>query len=218
MSGRGGDAAEAKRRLDRFWDTSRDYYAQAQAANPEAAPERRHLLAWLGGDDRVLDLGAGSCENALWLPAGCRYVGFDVSTAALAIAGELGRPGERVRGDGEALPFADGAFDCVVSTWTLCSVGDVGRVLAEVHRVLAPGGRLLYLEHGLSPEAAVARWQRRLGPLQRRFADGCHLDRDFTALLAASPLEAEREERFYLDKVPRFGGYMYRGAALRTST
>ena len=197
----------------------------AALSSRELAEQRRELLAVARG--RVLELGVGSGLNLPHYPDGVTRVdgvdpnpGMHVLTGRTLASGEVrsGLAVELHEARGEALPFADGAFDCVVSTWTLCSVGDVGRVLAEVHRVLGPGGRLLYLEHGLSPEAAVARWQRRLGPLQRRFADGCHLDRDFTALLAASPLEAEREERFYLDKVPRFGGYMYRGAALRTST
>jgi SAM-dependent methyltransferase len=184
VSGRGGDAAEAKRRLDRFWDTSRDYYAQAQAANPEAAPERRHLLAWLGGEERVLDLGAGSCENALWLPAGCRYVGFDVSTAALAIAGELGRPGERVRGDGEALPFADGAFDAVLSTWALEHLHEPGRTLLEAARVVRPGGHLLLvgsawdlpwaMPPSLDPRRRLPVAVRRLARQLLSLADGRH--------------------------------------------
>ena len=184
MSGGGGGAAEAKRRLDRFWDSSRDYYAQAQAANPEAAPERRHLLAWLGAGDRVLDLGAGSCENALWLPEGCRYVGFDVSTAALAIAGELGRPGRRVRGDGEALPFRDGAFDAVLSTWALEHLHEPGRTLLEAARVVRPGGYLLVvgsawdlpwaMPPSLHPRRRLPVALVRLGRQLRSLADGRH--------------------------------------------
>lgn len=134
---------DAKRRLDRFWDTSREYYDQARAANPEASPERRRLFAHLRGGERVLDLGAGSCENALWLPDGCRYVGFDVSTSALVAARELGRPGDRVRGDGESLPFTSGSFDAVLSTWVLEHLHDPPATFAEIARVLAPGGLLL---------------------------------------------------------------------------
>jgi ubiquinone/menaquinone biosynthesis C-methylase UbiE len=111
-----GSDPSAKRRLAEFWNASRDYYAQAAAANPEASPERRILLGYLSAGQRVLDLGCGSCENALWMPAGCRYVGFDVSTAALAMAAEQERPGMRVRGDGEALPIASASVDAVLST------------------------------------------------------------------------------------------------------
>lgn len=136
---------DAKRRLDRFWDTSREYYEQARAANPQVSPEREHLIGHLDGGERVLDLGAGSCENALWLPQGCRYVGFDVSTTALATANELGRPGLRTRGDGELLPFADASFDAVLSTWALEHFHQPGRTLLEAARVTRPGGLLLFV-------------------------------------------------------------------------
>lgn len=184
--------------------------------------QRRELLAAARG--RVLELGVGSGLNLPHYPeAVTRVDGVDPNPGMHALAERLlasgdVRPGLAVElheACGEELPFADGAFDFAVSTWTLCSVVEVGRVLAEVHRVLAPGGRLLYLEHGIAPEARVARWQRWLTPVQRRFADGCHLDRDFTALVAASPLAADREERYYDDAAPKIGGFMYRGAALR---
>src|SRR5712691_4961607 len=108
-----------RRCLSAFWDGSRDYYEQAAAANAEASPERRLLLGYLQAGQRVVDLGCGSCENALWLPPGCSYIGFDVSTAALVMAGEQGRPGARVRGDGETLPFASESIDAVLSTYAL---------------------------------------------------------------------------------------------------
>lgn len=135
--------ADNQRRLSRFWDANRDYYAQAAAANAKASPERQVLLGYLRPDDRVLDLGCGSCENALWVPPGCRYVGFDVSTAALVMAGEQGRPGLRVRGDGETLPFASESFDALLSTYALEHFHEPGRTLLEAARVVRPGGLLL---------------------------------------------------------------------------
>jgi SAM-dependent methyltransferase len=163
----------AKRRLAEFWDRSRDYYLQAAAANPEASPERRLLLGYLEAGQRVLDLGCGSCENALWMPAGCRYVGFDVSTAALAMAAEEGRPGMRVRGDGEALPIASESVDAVLSTYALEHFHEPGRTLLEAARVVRPGGLLLLvgsawdlpydMPPSLPPERRLPVAARRLG-------------------------------------------------------
>ena len=96
-------------------------------------------------------------------------------------------------------------------------LGDLkDRVLAEAFRVLKPGGRFLFLEHGLAPDAGVARWQRRLDPLQRRIAGGCHLSRDTVALVHQSGLQLLDAEHYYLRGVPRFGGYMTEGSALKS--
>jgi ubiquinone/menaquinone biosynthesis C-methylase UbiE len=115
--------------------------------------------------------------------------------------------------NGRDLPLDANSFDAVVSTWTMCSIADVDHALREIHRVLKPGGRLLFIEHGLSPERNVAAWQRRLNPLMTRLGDGCHLDRDIAGLVSQSPLNVLHLDRFYLRDTPRVGGYTYRGVA-----
>lgn len=118
--------------------------------------------------------------------------------------------------DSENLPMANDQFDSVVSTWTLCSIKDALQALGEAHRVLKPGGRFYFLEHGLSHEPAVQRWQHRLTPIQRLIGDGCHLNRDIGALVGDSPFVLETLETFYMEKTPRIGGYLYRGVAVKT--
>jgi ubiquinone/menaquinone biosynthesis C-methylase UbiE len=117
--------------------------------------------------------------------------------------------------DAAQLPFAGESFDTVVCTLTLCSIADVEHALGEIRRVLRRGGQFLFLEHGLAPEPAVARWQRRLTPLQKRLGGGCHLDRDTVGLVLASGLRVEGVVHYYLKRVPRFAGYMTEGCATR---
>ncbi len=115
----------------------------------------------------------------------------------------------------EQLPFAAGSFDCVVSTFTLCSVADPTQTMAEIFRILAPGGRFLFLEHGLSPEEAVQKWQRRLNWLQSLLGDGCQLDRPIKQLVAAKPYSHIDSREHYLEKMPKISGYVYRGIATK---
>ena len=116
---------------------------------------------------------------------------------------------------GERLPFEDSRFDCAVSTFTLCSIEDVTQALREVYRVLKSDGTFLFLEHGLSPEPRVQKWQRRLNWLQVRLANGCHLDRNVKALVAAQPFASVEVEEFYLERTLKTHGYLYRGTATK---
>jgi ubiquinone/menaquinone biosynthesis C-methylase UbiE len=115
----------------------------------------------------------------------------------------------------EALPFDEGAFDCVVSTITLCSIPNVKQAMSELFRVLKPEGRILFLEHGISPDSRVAKRQRRLNWLQRMFADGCTLTLDVPTLIATQPFSSVEVDNFYMEETPRTHGYMYRGVATK---
>jgi len=116
---------------------------------------------------------------------------------------------------GERLPFEDHTFDCVVSTFTLCSIDDVNQALSEAYRVLKPSGRFLFLEHGLSPEPNVQKWQRRLNWLEMRLADGCRLDRNNRELIAVQPFSSVAMEEFNLEKTPKTLGHLYKGMATK---
>ena len=116
--------------------------------------------------------------------------------------------------NGEQLPMADATFDTVVSTWTLCSIKNVELAIAEVYRVLKPGGKFLFIEHGLSNEPNIQKWQHRLNPIQQIIADGCHLDRDIKNLISHQFTNLAIEE-FYTPNKPKIGSYFYQGVATK---
>jgi ubiquinone/menaquinone biosynthesis C-methylase UbiE len=149
--------------------------------------ERERWIPRAHGD--VLELGVGSGLNLAFYDRErvTRVVGIDPSTALLDRARPRGSSApvavELLEAHAEAMPFGDGSFDSAVVTYALCSVDDPARALAEVRRVLRPGGELIFVEHGLSPEPRVQRWQHRLTPLWRRISGNCHLDRDHARIL-----------------------------------
>lgn len=152
---------------------------------------------------RVLEIGFGSGLNLpFYGPGVTSLLAVEPSALARRLAAPLlaASPleAEFIGLDGQTLPLADASVDCVVSTWTLCTLPDIEQALAEVRRVLRPGGRLHFLEHGRSPDASVARWQERLNPLHRCLAGGCNLDRHPGECAARSGLEVERCEEFDL--------------------
>jgi SAM-dependent methyltransferase len=116
---------------------------------------------------------------------------------------------------GESLPFKDESFDCVVCTWTLCSIPNVGAALGEVFRVLRAGGRFVFVEHGISDDPRVQRWQRRLNPLQRRIGAGCRLDLDVESAVRSHPFHQVDISRFVMEKSPRTHATMYAGRAVK---
>ena len=186
--------------------------------DPRLAKLRREALAEVGGE--VLEIGFGTGLNLPHYPEPIRRIttvdpnpGMN-RLARRRIAGSGIEVDQRVL-SGEALPLEDESFDSVVSTWTLCSIPDVRRALGEVYRVLKPGGRFVFLEHGLSNDDKVRRWQRRLNPIQRRLADGCRLDLEIEAVVRGQPFRDVKVDHFVLERTPRTHGTMYRGAATK---
>ncbi len=179
---------------------------------------RRELLAHASGN--ILEIGFGTGLNLPYYRPHVRKVTtVDPNVGMYRRARmRIKRAGievdQQVLG-GERLPFEDGTFDCIVTTFTLCSIEEIAQALREVYRVLKSGGKFLFLEHGLSPEPGVQKWQRRLNWLQVRLANGCHLDRNMKALVAAQPFASAEVEEFYLERTPRTHGYLYRGIATK---
>jgi ubiquinone/menaquinone biosynthesis C-methylase UbiE len=179
---------------------------------------RRRTLAQASG--RILEIGFGTGMNLRYYPPSVRRI------EAIDPDVDLDRfSGPRIAAssievdfhhlDAEHLPFAADSFDTVVCTLTLCSIPDVEHALGEVRRVLKPGGRFLFLEHGLAPDPGVARWQHRLTPLQRRVGGGCHFDRPTARLVGGSGMMLQGVRNYYLKRLPRFVGYMTEGAAIK---
>jgi ubiquinone/menaquinone biosynthesis C-methylase UbiE len=148
---------------------------------------REQACAGLSG--RVVEVGFGSGLNVGHYPAAVTEVGaVEPSDLAWQLAGSRvsgsGVPVSRVGVDGQRLTADDSAYDAALSTFSLCVIPDASAALRELRRVLAPGGRLHFAEHGRSPDEPVARWQHRLTPAQRRVLGGCHLDRPIADLVA----------------------------------
>ncbi|WP_457445102.1 class I SAM-dependent methyltransferase [Thermostichus sp. MS-CIW-26] len=178
---------------------------------------RRQLLAHV--QESVLEIGFGTGLNLSCYPEHIRKItGVDpnpgmgslarrrIASSPIAVDWQVA--------DAQKLPFPSQSFDSVVSTWTLCSIPNVAKALGEIRRVLRAGGKLFFLEHGLSEDPQVQRWQNRLNPLQKVIADGCNLNRDMARLIREAGFRFEQLERFYMPDQPRFIGYTYQGIAL----
>lgn len=180
-------------------------------------PLREETLVEASGE--VLEVGFGTGLNLRYYGPSVRgVVGIDpmdvadvrsVQDRIAASAFPVAR--QTLRADG-GLPFDAGRFDCVVTTWTLCSIPDVARALAEMRRVLKADGRYVFIEHGRADEAGTARWQDRINPLWRRVCDGCNINRKIDRLVEEGGFELASLDRFRADG-PGIVAQMYRGVA-----
>jgi len=189
-------------------------------SQPRIAEQRRKVVPRARG--RVLEIGAGGGANlSLYDRSAVQSVtGIDPSAELRARAEAAMAPDDRgffeIReGVAEELPFPAESFDTVVSTFTLCSVADQARALAEARRVLRPGGAFLFLEHGRAPDAGPRKWQQRLEPVWKRLMGNCHLTRPVAGAVAGS-FGSCASEGLYMEKMPRFMGWIEYGEAVRS--
>jgi len=183
----------------------------------EIAPYRAEVLQHARG--KVLEVGFGSGLNLPYYPAHIPEIyTVDVNEGMQSLAlKNIARSSIQVNYhtlSAEKLPFPGSSFDTVISTWTLCSIAEVGKALAEIYRVLKPDGQFLFAEHGLSPEPRVQKWQHRLTPLQKIIADGCHLNRNIEALLLNAGFKINTLRKEYAGS-PKVAAYFYIGIASR---
>ena len=170
-------------------------------------------------EGEVLELGCGGGINLEFYDRERvkKLTGLDPSAELLdytrAEAAERGFDMDIRDGVGEAMPFADDSFDTVLTTFTLCSVQDGKQVLSEMRRVLKPGGQILFLEHGRAPDPGPEKWQKRIEPIWKHIAGGCHLNREVSGLFKDNGFALSGEDHHYAPKTPRWLGWMESGEA-----
>ena len=178
---------------------------------------RQQLLAKVSGN--VLEIGFGTGLNLPHYPKAVTALTTVEPNVGMGAIAQKRIRASPIKVDttllnGEALSLPDESFDSVVCTWTLCSIPNARKALSEAYRVLKPGGKFFFIEHGLSNEQNIQTWQNRLTPIQKIVGDGCHINRKIDELVA-SVFDKVTVEEFYADDLPKIMGYFYQGVATK---
>ena len=193
------------------------YLLDWSLSDPNLALHRREILADVKG--KVLEIGFGTGLNLPYYP---KHIKTVVTVDANPKMNKLAQ--KRIQSseitvdckilNGESLPMENNTFDSIVSAFTLCSIANVEQALTEVYRVMKPGGKFFFLEHGLSNEPNIQVWQNRLTPIQRAIAGGCHLNRNIGQIVE-NQFDSVSLEEFYADDSPKVMSYLYKGIATK---
>lgn len=183
--------------------------------NKQLVPFRERVIG--AAEGRVLEIGVGSGRNLPFYRAPVtQLLALEPAPRLVSMARSASEerriPVSFVEASAEAIPLDQHSVDTIVSTWTLCSIPQAATALQEMRRVLRPGGKLLFVEHGLAPEPAVHWWQDRLTPVWRRFSGGCHLNRPIRSLIEDAGFQVDRIQTGYIPG-PRPMTFMYEGSA-----
>jgi ubiquinone/menaquinone biosynthesis C-methylase UbiE len=180
---------------------------------------RARVCSALSGD--VVEVGFGTGLNAPHYPAGVRRIAaVEPSSLCMRIAehriAATSATVQLAGLDGETLDLPSDQFDAALSTWTLCTIPDVGAALAEIRRVLKPGGTFHFVEHGRAPDALVARWQARIEPPWKHIAGGCHVTREISDLIMRAGFQLDSVRTYYRSSEPKVLGYTFEGVATKS--
>ncbi len=207
--------------MKRGWYSQRVFPSLLQwsSAQPGFIPFRQSLLSNASG--AVLEIGFGTGENFKFYPSQIHSLtAIDPNPGMIPLArllqAEALIPVHLVLALAEVLPFPSAFFDTIVTTMTLCSVPLLSKVLQELLRVVRPGGRLLFLEHGQSPDRSIRLWQDGLTPVWKHLGDGCHLNRPMVQMIQEQGWRVIALENFYLPGVPKPFAYFSKGMAVKT--
>ncbi len=183
--------------------------------NKQFVPFRERVIG--AAEGRVLEIGVGSGRNLpFYRPPVREILALEPAprlvTMARCAARATSIPVSFLEASAEAIPLDEDCVDTIVTTWTLCSIPQAATALAEMRRVLRPGGKLLFVEHGLAPDEGVRRWQDRLTPAWRCISGGCHLNRPIRSMIEGSGFRIDRIETGYIPG-PKPMTFMYEGSA-----
>ena len=171
-------------------------------------------------EEEILEIGFGTGINLKFYPDNVKkLIGVDANEGMLKQYRKKSHNSKvevkLLHQNGESLPFPDNSIDAVVSTYTLCSIKNIDSALKEIYRVLKPGGKYYFLEHGLADNPKTQKWQNRLNPIQNIWADGCNLDRDIKSLINNTGFKIIELKNYYMERDPKIVGYMYEGIAVK---
>ncbi len=182
--------------------------------NKRLMPYRERVIG--AAEGRVIEIGVGSGLNLPFYRLPVREVlALEPAPKLVAMARRAPHPGipvSFIEASAEAIPLDDHSVDTVVTTWTMCTIPQTNIALGEMRRVLRPGGKLLFVEHGLAPDESVRRWQDRLTPAWRCISGGCHLNRPIRAMIEGAGFRVDRLETGYMPGLKPMA-FMYEGSA-----
>jgi len=186
-------------------------------ATPPILKQREKVVPQAEG--RILEVGMGSAINIPFYDASKVEMvwGLEPSEGmrrkAVPRIADAPFPVEWLGLPGEEIPLDDDSADTVLLTFTLCTIPDFAKALGQMRRVLKPGGRLLFAEHGAAPDESVRRWQERLNPIWKRLAGGCHINREIPQAIEAAGFKVESLDTMYLPGTPKVAAFQYWGFA-----